>query len=159
MLGAEKRISLGKFPEVSLAETRKQHEEMMAFVRLDKDPVIERQRAKLIASPSAKTTFYSVAREFIDKRANEGLSETTTTKSLWLLEQLKPPEVLAALKRIEAQGKYETARGLLRRRAAISFTLQWWTERPVKSAARRRNTHQIGRSGQGGQGEDFKIRS
>jgi integrase len=51
----------------------------------------------------------------------EGRAETTTTKANWLLEQLapingrpvvelKPVEVLGALKRIEAKGKYETAR-------------------------------------------------
>jgi len=41
MHGAERRISLGKFPEVSLAEAREQHEEMRTLVRAGKDPVIE----------------------------------------------------------------------------------------------------------------------
>ena len=51
----------------------------------------------------------------------EGRAGTTTTKANWLLEQLepiaarpaadlKPLDVLAALKRIEAKGKHETAR-------------------------------------------------
>jgi integrase len=51
----------------------------------------------------------------------EGRADATTSKANWLLEQLapiaaspiadlKPVEVLAALKRIEAKGKHETAR-------------------------------------------------
>src|SRR3546814_9135493 len=57
----------------------------------------------------------------MDKRVAWGQSEATTQKANWLLEQLKPlwtfpitdikpVDLLAALKRVEAQGKYETAR-------------------------------------------------
>src|SRR3546814_6957078 len=59
--------------------------------------------------------------EYIDKQVAQGQADTTTQKANWLLEQLepiaarpvadlKPIDVLAALKRIEAKGKYETAR-------------------------------------------------
>lgn len=62
-----------------------------------------------------------MAKEYIDKMVAEGRAETTTTKANWLLEQLKPIaarpvsdlkplEVLATLKRLEAKGKHETAR-------------------------------------------------
>jgi hypothetical protein len=51
----------------------------------------------------------------------DGRADATTTKANWLLEQLrpiarvafvelKPVDMLAALKRIEAKGKHETAR-------------------------------------------------
>src|SRR3546814_14845259 len=57
----------------------------------------------------------------MDKRVAWGQSEATTQKANWLLEQLKPlwtfpitdikpVDLLAALKRVEAQGKYEPAR-------------------------------------------------
>src|SRR3546814_7638326 len=66
-------------------------------------------------------TFGEVAKEYINKQVAQGQADTTTQKANWLLEQLepiaarpvadlKPIDVLAALKRIEAKGKYETAR-------------------------------------------------
>src|SRR3546814_4410960 len=76
---------------------------------------------KLIAVFKAANTFGEVAKEYIDKQVAQGQADTTTQKANWLLEQLepiaarpvadlKPIDVLAALKRIEAKGKYETAR-------------------------------------------------
>ncbi len=119
--GVEKRQSLGRYPDVSLAEARKLRDDARALVAVGKDPAVERRLAKLVAAQSANTTFDSVAREFIEKRASEGLSQETTKKSYWYLDQLKPlhglpmkeikaPHVLAALKRVEAHGKYETAK-------------------------------------------------
>lgn len=120
--GVEKRLSMGSFPDVSLAEARKRRADARAFIDAGRDPAIERRQAKLVAALSAETTFNSVAREFIEqKMAGDGRAQNTIDKSLWFLEQLKPlhglpvgqirpADVLAALRRIEAQGKYETAR-------------------------------------------------
>lgn len=121
LYGVEKRQSFGRYPEVSLADARKLREEAKALLSAGKDPAIERRQAKLVAALSAETTFDSVAREFIEKMAAEGRAQTTIEKNLWYLEQIKvlkplpvgqirPADVLAALKRIEAKGKYETAR-------------------------------------------------
>ena len=132
--GVEKRQSLGRYPEVSLAEARKLRDEARALVSAGKDPAMERRQAKLVAALAAETTFVSVAREFIDKKMlGEGLARTTIDKALWYLEQLKPlhpipvgqirpADVLAALKRIEAQGKYETVR---RCRAFVSRVFRY----------------------------------
>jgi len=119
--GREKRQSLGRYPDISLAEARKLRDEVRAMVSAGKDPAIERRQAKLVAALAAETTFVSVAREFIEKRASEGLAQSTIDKNLWYLEQLKPilslpvgeirpADLLAALKRIEARGKLETAK-------------------------------------------------
>ena len=120
--GVEKRQSMGKFPEISLANARKRRDEAKAFISAGRDPAIERRQAKLVAALSAETTFGLVAREFIEiKMAGEGLAQSTIDKALWYLEQLgplqplpvgqiRPADVLAVLKRIEAKGKYETAR-------------------------------------------------
>ena len=120
--GVEKRLSLGSFPEVSLANARRKHAEARAFIEAGQDPAIERKKAKLVAALSAKTTFLSVAREFIEqKMTGEGRAQNTIDKSVWFLELLEPlhplpvgeikaAHVLAALKRIEAKGRYETAR-------------------------------------------------
>lgn len=120
-LGKDKRIALGRYPEVSLAEARRKRDEARQKLHEGIDPLAERKREKLVAIYKAANTFGDVAKEYIDKMVREGRADTTTAKANWLLEQLapiagdavadlKPIEVLAALKRIEARGKHETAR-------------------------------------------------
>lgn len=120
-LGKDKRLALGRYPEVGLAEAREKRDEARRKLREGIDPLAERKRAKLLALYNASNTFGDVAQEYIAKMAADGRADTTTSKANWLLEQLsplaeqpvadlKPMDVLAALKRIEAKGKYETAR-------------------------------------------------
>jgi hypothetical protein len=120
-LGKDKRLALGRYPEVGLAEARQKREEARQKLRDGIDPLAERKRAKLLAIYNAANTFEEVAAEYIAKKVAEGHADTTTSKAKWLLEQLaliarqpiadlKPIDVLSALKRIEAKGKYETAR-------------------------------------------------
>ena len=119
--GKDKRLALDRYPEVGLAEARQKRDEARKKVREGIDPVAERKRAKLLAVYEAANTFGEVAEEYIKKIIAEGRADTTISKANWLLEQLdplagqaiaglKPIDVLAALKRIEAKGKYETAR-------------------------------------------------
>jgi integrase len=120
-LGRDKRIALGRYPEVGLAEARRRRDAARQQVSDGIDPLAERKREKLIAQFNAANTFGDIAKEYIDKMVREGRADATTTKANWLLEQLKPitkvaivelkpVHMLAALKRIEAKGKHETAR-------------------------------------------------
>ncbi len=120
-LGKDNRIALGSYPEVGLAEARRKRDEARAKIREGIDPLADRKREKLVARYNAANTFGDIAREYIDKMVAEGLADTTTMKANWLLDQLapiakrpvtdlKPLDIFAALKRIEAKGKYETAR-------------------------------------------------
>ena len=120
-LGKDKRIALGRYPEVGLAEARRRRDDAKRKLYEGVDPLAERKREKLLAIYNAANTFGDLAKEYIDKMVAEGRADTTTTKANWLLEQLapiagqavadlKPIDVLAALKRIEAKGKLETAR-------------------------------------------------
>lgn len=79
-LGKDNRIARGSYPEVGLAEARRKRDEARAKVREGVDPLADRKREKLAP---------------IAKRA---------------VTDLKPLDVFAALKRIEAKGKHETAR-------------------------------------------------
>lgn len=119
--GKDKRLAFGAFPEVGLAEARRRRDEARRQLRDGIDPGAERRREKLLARYNAVNRFGDVAREYIEKMTAEGRAGATTSKAAWLLEQmspiagqpiadLKPIEVLAALKRIEAKGKHETAR-------------------------------------------------
>ncbi|ATY32992.1 tyrosine-type recombinase/integrase [Sphingomonas psychrotolerans] len=120
-LGKDKRIAFGRYPEIGLAEARQKRDEARQKLREGLDPLFERKREKLLAAYSAANTFDQIGKEYIAKMVAEGRADTTTAKANWLLEQLsplagqpigdlKPIDVLAALKRIEAKGKYETAR-------------------------------------------------
>lgn len=117
----DKRLALGAYPETSLAAARKKRGEARRLQSEGLDPVMERKREKLTAAFKAANSFGDIAKEYIEKMVADGRAETTTVKANWLLEQLKPIaampvadikpiEVLAALKKLEARGKRETAR-------------------------------------------------
>lgn len=119
-LGKDKRLALGRYPEVSLAEARERREAFRRQIRDGVDPIAERKRQRVRADISAANTFGEIAREFLENLATEGRADSTIKKAGWLLEQLrplhaqpiadlKPTDMRAALKRIEAQGKLETA--------------------------------------------------
>ena len=120
-MGKQKRLALGRYPDVGLAEARRRRDDARRQLEAGTDPLAERKHDKLIAVFNAANTFGEIAKEYIDKQVAQGQADATTQKANWLLEQLepiaafpvadlKPIEVLAALKRIEAKGKYETAR-------------------------------------------------
>lgn len=120
-MGKQKRLALGRYPDVGLAEARKRRDDARRQLETGTDPLAERKHEKLVAVFKAANTFGEIAKEYIDKQVAQGQADATTQKANWLLEQLepiaarpvadlKPIDVLAALKRIEAKGKYETAR-------------------------------------------------
>lgn len=120
-MGKQKRLALGRYPDVGLAEARQRRDDARSKLEAGSDPLQERKREKLVAAFSAANSFGEIAKEYIDKRVAEGQSDATTQKANWLFDQLKPiwtfpvteikpVDLLAALKRVEAQGKYETAR-------------------------------------------------
>ena len=120
-MGKQKRLALGRYPDVGLAEARRRRDDARRQLDAGTDPLAERKHDKLVAVFNAANTFGEIAKEYIDKQVAQGQADATTQKANWLLEQLepiaafpvadlKPIDVLAALKRIEAKGKYETAR-------------------------------------------------
>jgi integrase len=115
------RLAIGRYPDVSLAEARKRRDDARRQLDEGIDPLAKRKRDKLVAVFNAANTFGEIAKEYIDKQVAQGQADATTQKANWLLEQLKPIwdypvvdikpiDLLAALKRIEAKGKYETTR-------------------------------------------------
>ncbi|MBQ1500357.1 MAG: tyrosine-type recombinase/integrase [Sphingomonas sp.] len=123
-LGSEKKLSFGAYPEVTLKAARAKRDEARTMLAEDRDPSRERQAKKLAAKVEAENTFSSIAREFIEKRAADGIADTTKSKSEWLLSILEPrlgrmpvaditaPVLLAVLKEVQASGRRETARRL-----------------------------------------------
>lgn len=121
--GIERKLSLGSFPEVSLAQARKKRDLAQGEIEDGGDPVEEKRQAKLAAELAARTTFKLVAEEYIQKMEREGRSPATLKKARWFLELLDkvagrpislitPHELLDALKRVEKRGHHETAQRL-----------------------------------------------
>lgn len=87
-LGKDKRLALGRYPEVGLAEARQKRDEARQKLRDGIDPLAERKRAKLLAACNAANTFGEVATEYIAKMVAEGRADTTTSKATGCLSSL-----------------------------------------------------------------------
>ena len=125
--GKEKRLALGVYDEVSLAEAKQARDEARATLRNGIDPGAKRKADRLAARVAAATSFEDVAREWLEKQTTK-LAPNTVARAHRLLESLafpwlgtrpvseiSPPELLEVLRRVESQGKLETAQRLKQR--------------------------------------------
>lgn len=120
--GKEKKLSLGRYPDVALKEARERCAEARKLIADGVDPSEKRRLDGLEASIKAANTFKAVADEFIAKIEVEGRAAVTVGKARWLLsllepslgsrpiDQITPAELLSSLKVVEARGHLETAR-------------------------------------------------
>ena len=119
--GKEKRLALGVYPEVSLADARIGRDDARALLRNNKDPAAIRRADKLKAALAGAESFEAVAKEWLAKQ-KATMANSTYEKAVWILEDLlypwlgsRPvseitaPELLATLRRIESRGRHETA--------------------------------------------------
>ncbi|NOW44537.1 integrase [Novosphingobium sp. SG751A] len=123
--GKEKLLSLGAWPEISLANARKERDKAKEALATGIDPARDKQQAKHRAKVAAANTFAEIGAEYLDKRKREGLSDSTSGKADYYLSRLTPAlgrlpigevtasDVLAVLRAFEKQGKHETANRLL----------------------------------------------
>jgi integrase len=119
--GKERRMGLGVYPEVTLAEARQRRDQARAMVRDGKDPSIERQAERRKAATAADNTFNAVADEWLVEQKLR-LAAVSHEKNTWLVDQVRrdlgsrpisgiaAPDILAALDKIKARGRHETAR-------------------------------------------------
>lgn len=130
--GKEKKLALGRYPDVGLREARERCTEARKLIASGIDPSEKKRIERLDASLKAETTFKAVADEYITKCEKEGRADVTVGKAKWLLslmepalgtrpiEEISPVELLAALKKVEAKGHLETARRMRSSLAASS---------------------------------------
>jgi len=115
--GREKLLSLGTYPEVSLAKARDRRDEARRLVADGIDPSEARKAEKRAQADS----FEAIAREWMAKQKRK-LAPATYDKAEWMLREfvfpyvgrtpinsINPPQLLAVLRRVESQGKHETA--------------------------------------------------
>lgn len=122
--GKENMLTLGAFPEVSLATARDRRADARKLLADGVDPAKHRKERKLATIVSEQNSFGLIAREYIAKLVEEGKAPSTVDKNRWLLEDLAAPlaqrpaaditpaEILAILKLIEKSGRRDTARRL-----------------------------------------------
>lgn len=113
--GTENTLSLGTFPEVSLKRARERREEARALLADGIDPGQQRQAER----EARADTFAAVAADWLE-RQRASMTTGTAEKAQWQLSlvpelalrpvsELTAPEVLRALRKIEAKGTHETA--------------------------------------------------
>jgi integrase len=123
MAGREKLLALGAYPDISLIAARGACTDARQLLANGTDPSEVRKAVKterIEAAAVASDTFEAVAREWM---ARQEVAEVTANKTRWILETFLFPEIgsrpiaeltardlLAALRKVEATGKLETAK-------------------------------------------------
>lgn len=122
--GKEKLLSIGPYPETSLAQARAKRDAARSMVANGVDPSEAKQEQKRRSQVQDRVTFAAQAREYLDKIRREGRADMTMRKLEWLLgmaiddlgerpiAEISAPEVLRCLRKVEARGTHETARRL-----------------------------------------------
>ncbi|WP_458790903.1 tyrosine-type recombinase/integrase [Yoonia sp. MH D7] len=131
MYGKERLLSIGVYPEVSLAQARKAKELARAKVAADIDPSEAKQEDKRIRLEAKGQTFERIGQDFIAKQRKEGKSEATLSKTEYHLKlanldfgrkpisEITAPMILKTLRKVEAKGNYETAHRLRARIGSV----------------------------------------
>src|SRR5687767_3800915 len=63
-LGKDKRVALGRYPDVGLADARRKRDEAKRTLADGTDPLAERKRAKLLAIFNGANSFGDLAKEY-----------------------------------------------------------------------------------------------
>jgi Arm DNA-binding domain len=75
--GVERKLALGAYPEVSLADARTNRDAARKHLAKDVDPNAVKRQARIDATVRAGNSFASIAGELIEKKKREGLAEAT----------------------------------------------------------------------------------
>ena len=122
--GKEKVLAFGAYPDTSLARARERRNDAKTLLADGLDPAETAKAKKQEDAALNKHTFANIAAEVMEKLRKEGKADSTLKKKQWLLDkaiadfgdlpisQLKPANVLATLRKVEALGNYESAKRL-----------------------------------------------
>ncbi len=120
-LGKEKRLALGVYPLLNLAEAREKRDEARKLLLNNIDPSAAKKQNKRQAIVNATNTFEAVAREWFDNQLDRW-TKNYADNILHRLENdifphigtrpiadITPPELLDCLRKIEKRGALDTA--------------------------------------------------
>lgn len=114
--GAEKKLSLGAYPEISLKEAREKRDEARSHLANGTDPADKKRRDRHIAKINAINTFSAVAKAYIEKNRRDGLADATIGKREWFLKLVerkigqRPVAEIAPFEILESVRPYEAAK-------------------------------------------------
>jgi integrase len=121
--GKETMLSLGPYPAVTLKEARARRDEMNVQAARGIDPAEARRKAA--AERRSAATFKSVYEEWLERSRGpwtpghyirtQGRAQSHLLPYIGhrLLQDIAPPDVLAALRKLEARGKNDTAHAVM----------------------------------------------
>lgn len=120
--GKEKTLSLGVYPDVSLADAREKRDQARKVIAAGSDPSEVRKANKASRTEHTANSFEVITRIWL-KNYSANLSTATSEKNLRLFERdifpwigakpiadLKPKDILDTARRIEARGAVDTAK-------------------------------------------------
>ncbi len=131
LYGKDRLLSIGVYPEVSLAQARKAKDEARALVAEGRDPSEAKQEEKRIQKAAKGETFEKLGQAFLAKQRKEGKSKATLDKTEYHLKlanrdfgkkpisEITAPMILKTLRKVEAKGNYETAHRLRARIGSV----------------------------------------
>lgn len=119
--GKEKLLALGVYPQISLKQAREKRDEAKQQLADGIDPNDNKKAVKLAKADSAANSFEVLAREWFERNMSDK-SESHQKRTLGMLERdvlpflgskpiadIKAPELLATLRRIEERDAVESA--------------------------------------------------
>lgn len=119
--GKEKKLAFGVYPEVSLAEAREKRDKARKMIAENIDPGVIKQASKRASILASENSFQAVALEWYAKFSAQWVAShgDRTLRRLekdvfpWIgkrpISEIKAPELLVVLRRIENRGAIETA--------------------------------------------------
>lgn len=124
-LGKENLISLGAYPQISLAAARDKREAIKKALKEGIDPSLAKKEEKRLAKHNADNTFEVIAREW-HEHSKEKWNPIYRDNIIHRLEMdifpeigsrpvkdITPPQILDAMRKIERRGAHEMARRAL----------------------------------------------
>lgn len=123
--GKEKRLSFGVYPDVSLVEAREKRREAKKHLELMQDPSEIRKLAKRQLAAEYENSFETIAREWHKQREHawqpkhaENIMKRLeahifSTIGFRPITYIKAPEVLEAVRKLEAKGSHDLAHRLM----------------------------------------------
>lgn len=129
--GKERKLSLGAYPAISLAQARSAKEDARALIAQGVDPSDAKQDAKRERLEIKERTFEKIGEAFLEKQRKENKSKATLDKTAYHIKlanidfgkkpitEITAPMILSCLRKIEAKGNYETAHRLRARIGSV----------------------------------------
>jgi len=123
--GKEKLLSLGTYPDTSLADARVKREQARKLLAAGIDPSQHRKAEKIAGANRAANTLEVIAQEWIVKQSDTWAKSHSDKIKVrlkknvypWLgsrpIEELTAPELLSCLQRVEGRGAVESAHRIL----------------------------------------------